>query len=151
MLTPQAEEKDLRSAIEDITRDFGDGTLKSDFQQTLLHPPSFEQSKRVFGQTAFLTISLVNLQDPILADETDPSTRSGLLYPGLDLSQYLPEFLETQLRSALDRHQVFLSDLTLCDRKERAGAVHGEVMVGCLGEVELGIRVVPVEVGGGDL
>jgi len=51
----------------------------------------------------------------------------------------------------LDRDEIFLSNLTLCDRGEPAGTVDGEVMIGCLGEVQLGKRITPIEVGGGDL
>ena len=90
----------------------------------------------------------MDLQDPILANETDPPIRSTFLHPRLDLSQYLPELFETRLRPALDRDKVSLSNLTLCDREKSSATVDGEVMVGCLGEVELGIRVLPVKSSG---
>lgn len=152
VVTLQAEERNLGRDTEGDTHKIGDETRKSGF--LIQHPTSlspFEKRKQVFGQAAFLTVSLVNLQNPVLADKADPSIRSTLLHHGLDLSQYLPEFPETRLSPSLDRHQVVLSDLTLCDREEHAGAVNGEVMNRCLGEVQLGIRIAPIEVGGGDL
>lgn len=111
----------------------------------------FEKSKRVLRQTALLAVPLVNPQDSIIADETLPPVGPALLHHGLDLSQQLPHSPETRLCPTLDRHQIFLSDRTLCDRKERATTVNSEVVVGCLGEVQLWIRVTPVEVCGGDL
>ena len=105
-----------------------------------------EKSKQVFRQTPFLAISLVNLQDPVLADEADPPTCSAFLHRGLDLPQQLPEFPKARLCLTLDRHEIVLPDLPLRDGEECAATVDSEVMNGCLREVELWIRVAPVEV-----
>ena len=93
----------------------------------------------------------MNLQDSALADEADPPTRPSFLHHGLDLSQHLPEFPESRLFLAVDRHKVVLSDLALRDGEECAGSVHGEVMIGRVGEVQLGIRLAPIELGSRDL
>ena len=93
----------------------------------------------------------MNLQDSAIADEADPPTRSSFLYHGLDLSQYLPELPESRLFLAIDRNKIVFTDLALRDGEECAGSVNGEVMIGCVGEVELGICLTPIKLGSRDL
>ena len=84
----------------------------------------------------------MDLQGSIFADETDPPIFPAIPHPCLNLSQCLPEFLETGLRLVLNPHEILLPDRALCDRKERSAAFDGEMMVGRLRKVDLGTRTV---------
>ena len=72
------------------------------------------------------------------------------LHHGLYLSQYLPKLPEARLGSIIHCDEIIHSDRALRDREERAAPVDGEVVMGCLGEVQPGIRIFPFEVCRGD-
>ena len=87
----------------------------------------------------------MNLQDSTRADEADPPAHPTFLHHGLYLSQCLPKLPEARLGSTIDRDEIFHSDLALHDCGECATAVEAEVVTGCLGEVQLGIRFCPAD------